>query len=354
MESKLSGFKHEREYLVNRRMMQLMRDTMPESPDTLETLLINENSLNRKYQLVNFYLTNGNTQNAQTVFSSIPQSFELSNKEQNEYDKLSQLFNIQTNLKDANKTWFEMSEDQKAVITTLAEDSTTRAGMQSRAVLSLVDGTDYGYPIPVIEEGGNKSMNPVPIVYKETFEVYPQTASDYFITEYALGEKENLKDVKIAVFDNAGKEIIDFEIITSANQFLTECENWKEGTYWCRKFTNNKVTAEEKVIISRGTSQTEDDSKASGISITENGKTLEIYPNPAKDYFFVSYNLADVKGKEIKMQITDVKGSIVKETILAKSTKQSKISTSNWRKGIYTVSIISGSEVFETIKVVIE
>ena len=354
LESKLSGFKHEREYLVNRRMIHLMRDTMPESSDTLETLLISENSLNRKYQLVNFYLTKGNTQNAQTVFSTIPQNFELSSKEQNEYDKLSQLFNIQTNLKDANKTWFEMSEVQKAIVTTLAEDSTTRAGMQSRAVLSLVDGIDYGYPMPEIEEGGNKSMNPDPIVYKEIFEVYPQTANDYFITEYALGEKENLKDVKIAVFDNAGKEVINFKIITSANQFLTECEDWKEGTYWCRKFMNNKVTAEEKVVISRSGTVSGNNDKALALYNLEKEKTLEIYPNPAKEYFFISYNLKEIKEKEITLQITDVKGRIIKETTLEKFANQSKISTSSWRKGIYTVSIISGSEMIETVKVVVE
>ena len=227
--------------------------------------------------------------------------------------------------------------------------------MRSRAVLSLVDNIDYGYPIPDIEEGGDKGTNPDPIVYPETFAVYPNPADDYFIIEYALAEKENAKDISIALFDDAGTKIMNFDVETQANQFLIECEDWEEGVYWCRKFNKDKVAAEERIIIDRGGAASEfNNDKTSIYEVLNNTGSLKIYPNPAKDYFIVSYDLKDAESENILIQITDNRGRIIKEIKPDKNSNKQTISSSRWAKGVYTISLKVNKNVIGTYKLIIK
>ncbi len=357
LEIKKSEFISKREKLINIRISKLLRDTLnpANAADTIENILVSENNLDKKYQLVNFYVSQNRIQDAQNVLSDIPQNFELSNSEQTDYEKNTQFYTIKFDLKNANKSWFEMTEEQQSVIETLAEDSLSSAGSKARAVMSLINGVDYGYPVPVFDENGNKNSNQTHEKLPETFNVFPEYAKDYFITEYVLNEKENVKDVKIAVFDNFGKEIKNFDVKTPANQFLTECENWKTGTYKVRKFVNGKITEEKKVIIGQANSQTANSEiKTSDINTTEFGENLKIYPNPAKDYFFVKYNIKNKQAGNTKLQISDGKGVVIKNIKIDNVFGQIKVSTSLLKKGIYSVSLICDKKIAETVKIVIE
>jgi len=354
LESKLSAFKNKRENLINRKITRLLLDTTEQSLDTIENLLTSENSLHRVYQLVNFYISQNRIQDAQILFADIPQNFDLLNTQQAEYEKNAQFYTIKFALENSEKSWFEMSNEQKLLIHTLADDSTTNAGMQARAVLSLIENKDYGYPIPDIEEGGNKNANPDSENLPETFSVYPETAKDYFIIEYVLAEKENPKDVRIAIFDDAGKDVRNFILKTPANQFLIECENWKAGTYRCRKINKGKIAASEKVIIAGEYSENKNNKKTSGINNSEKGKTFDVYPNPAKEYVFVTYNIDKVNPGKTVLQITDSKGSTVKIIKLNQSENRIKISTSDFKKGVYTICLKTGGKIINTKKIVVK
>ncbi len=359
LEIEIANLKRKRARILNEKIRYFINDTLQSSKDSLLQLLTNEHTVTGKYRLMSYYLSENDNVNAQNVFTSIQNDFDLTAKQQEEYDKMTILTNIQFNLIENNKSYFEVDNIQKQALYTLAEDNLSRAGAYARTIISLIDGTDYDYPIPEPEEGGDKGGNPDPIFYPETFAVYPNPANDYFIIEYALSEKESVKDISIALFDNAGTELMNFDVKTQANQFLAECEHLKAGIYWCRKFNKGKITEEEKVIIDRGgtalvSNRYSGSDKSSAYEIVNNNNNFKIYPNPAKDYFFITYNLKEIQTEDIIIQITDSKGVIVKEIKLDKNSNQSKISTSTWSKGVYNVSIITNDKVIETMKIVIK
>ncbi|RLD51337.1 MAG: hypothetical protein DRI94_06350 [Bacteroidetes bacterium] len=247
LESKLSAFKNKRENLINRKITRLLLDTTEQSLDTIENLLSSENSLHRVYQLVNFYISQNRIQNAQTLFADIPQNFDLSNTQQTEYEKNAQFYTVKFALKNAEKSWFEMSNEQKLLIHTLADDSTTNAGMQARAVLSLIENKDYGYPIPDIEEGGNKNANPDPENLPETFSVYPETAKDYFFVNCNLKELK-MKYAKIQILDAKGSVIQEIKLNKAENHIKISTASLKSGMYSvCLKSNGNVI--ETKTIV---------------------------------------------------------------------------------------------------------
>ena len=137
----------------------------------------------------------------------------------------------------------------------------------------------------------NKSKKPQTQVLTETFKVFPAQANDYFIIEYVLAENELANDVKILLFDTEGKEIMNFEVLQRANQLLAECAHLSEGIYWVRKYLRNKLTAQERIIIVRGDSKTQNAKK----DFLMSGKVFEVFPNPANTHFTARYNISETE-----------------------------------------------------------
>ncbi len=358
LESNLSSFRHERSNLTDRRIKQLLFEGTTESLDTLKTLLVSENDLNRKYQLVNLYLTRHQITEAQNVFTSITSDFDLTVSEQNEYNLLNDFYGIAFYLAQNGHNWFDMSVTQKQMIENLSQDSTTQAGSYARSVLTLVDNMDYGYPLPDFEIPNNRGAHAAQgTTYPESFSVFPNPAKDYFILEYALSEKESIKEVFIAIFNDAGAEVKRFTLHKPANRFLIECENWEPGTYRCRKFVKGKIAAEEKVVVGNDIAIIGNEEKNNGnilgLNAIESEKYFDIYPNPAKDYFFIKIHAKSIPDNAF-IGISDAKATVVKKIALSNAKELIKISSSAWEKGVYTVSIIKNNKILETHKIVIE
>jgi hypothetical protein len=181
------------------------------------------------------------------------------------------------------------------------------------------------------------------------FKAYPEVATDYFIIEYVLGANENPEEVTIAVFDDKGNQLKSFEVINHENQFLIECENWKEGVYWCRKSINKKVTEQRKVIINKN-GVVIDSIKASSI---KGANSLVLFPNPSSGYLFVSFNLSsDMMTQSHFITITDTKGALIAKYKLKNDLTQ--IATDKWQQGVYIVSIIANNKIVDTAKIVVE
>ncbi len=342
LEGKISSLIHKRENLINNLIDSLMNDASGVSMVLLEDLLVDEaqKRIQRSYQLIDFYLSNADFQQAQSVLNEMPNNFGFSVAEQNEYNKFSQLFDIKLALNNANKNWSELSEEQESTIYTLALDSTSIAGMQSRAVLSLINDVDYGFPIPAIEDLENRST--ATELVSETFMIYPQLPNNYFIVDYALADHEWADEVDIVIFDNNGTEVKKLDVLTRANQFLIECKDWEEGTYWAKKITAGYIGSEEKIIINRGSLSETD---LNEIQITDN---LVIYPIPAKEYFFVrcsNYN------KNLRLQISSSSGAMIKS--LRIESEITKIETESWSNGIYYVSLMENNKVVNTVKIIV-
>ena len=65
---------------------------------------------------------------------------------------------------------------------------------------------------------------------------------------------------------------------------------------------------------------------------------MKVYPNPAKDYFIVEYNIID-KFDHATIEITDMLGHKIQEIVLNSSKGQKIINTTTFTKGIYNCCV---------------
>ena len=65
---------------------------------------------------------------------------------------------------------------------------------------------------------------------------------------------------------------------------------------------------------------------------------IKVYPNPAKDYFIVEYNIID-KFDHATIEITDMLGHKIQEIVLNSSKGQKIINTTTFTKGIYNCCV---------------
>ena len=133
---------------------------------------------------------------------------------------------------------------------------------------------------------------------------------------------------------------MSFPVIQQANQFLAECENLEQGVYWCRKFVSGSLQTQERVVIIN------ENGKLTNSEIIgfENG--IKVFPNPAKNYFILSYNLSDT---EKVLNITDITGKIIFTKQIENNFGELFIKTNDFKKGIYFIQIGENSK-----KIIIE
>jgi len=343
LENELSKIIHTREDKINTHITNMLKDSLTNNATAIENLLLNENKLNRRYQLVAHYLTQNDVVSAQTIMNNIPTSFELTENLQSDFNNRLQFFNLNVGLRNADLTWYDLSEEQRTIIDNLATDSESVAGLQARAVLAMIENQDFGVPEITFEDESPKSYQVATEEYAERLNVNPPIANDYFIIDYALDSKESYKDVTFVVYDNQGHNLVTKQPTTKANQYLNVCENWQEGVYYCRKLVNGMLAKEVQFVIDR--------TKSNDFDIINND-ALTIYPNPANDYFVVE--IGDNYVKNATLQIVDIKGSLVQSTTLGGSGNQLVVNTTTWQRGVYIVSLSSDTKLIETFKIVIE
>jgi hypothetical protein len=100
-------------------------------------------------------------------------------------------------------------------------------------------------------------------------------------------------------------------------------------------------------------------------SVLPNGKTnilnannefaatlFNVYPNPVGNVLFVEYSLADNAGN-IVVDITDISGKKVKQISITNNKGKINISTSNWKPGIYYVSLSINGTITKSIKITV-
>ena len=83
---------------------------------------------------------------------------------------------------------------------------------------------------------------------------------------------------------------------------------------------------------------------------------LEVYPNPALNYFIVEYNLNEKVGNNVDdaiLEITTIQGKVVKVIALAKKNDQIVVSFANYKPGMYVASLKYDGKLIESKKVTI-
>ncbi len=83
--------------------------------------------------------------------------------------------------------------------------------------------------------------------------------------------------------------------------------------------------------------------------VTEKQSYLKVYPNPAKEYFALDYNIQDTYN-ELRIDIVDAIGKLVFSKKLIKQKTQELIDVQIYKPGLYFVNLVGDGRIIETQK----
>lgn len=77
--------------------------------------------------------------------------------------------------------------------------------------------------------------------------------------------------------------------------------------------------------------------------------TLEVYPNPAKDYVMIKYAVDEQSSRRM-LEIRNLKGELVRELSMTQAENTATVITRGWNAGTYIVSLVAGGKTTESTK----
>jgi len=343
----LGMFMSHKNRMLNQIAFDLRTDTLnTNAADSLIQLLSNDNTLYSDYMLISYYLYLLEVDNAQNLLNDIPNKYDLTSFEQREHQKMVDLTNIQANLITQNKFYRDLSEDQRAILYTLSEDTILRSGAFARNIISFTDSVKltYGVVIPIIDTTNVKATQPLP---KLEFTVSPNPAEDYFVVDYQLPTI----DVQNSLFVmyGADNQIVHKQAIDMYwYQLLVETDNVVPGFYVCKLYQNGVELSAQPIIIKQDEMSALQLSQAQQAQQNFNNsiKTLKIYPNPAADFITVEYYVT----ADATIRISDNSGKILETTYVLKGNSSVNISVIGFSSGLYNVDLIINGKTTDSIQ----
>lgn len=337
--SNLGALKAEKQNAIKQMSRNIALDTLNISNDSLIYLLQIAEDLESDYQLIDLYLKNQNTQQAAELFGQLPDKYELTYLEQSEYEKMSEIINLQINLINEARTINDLSESEKQTLYQLSEDDFTKAGGIARNILSIADSLEIDYlvfypeivPMPEYSTGSG--------IFEITFDVSPNPANDYFVADYNLGTK-NFFNSEFRMYDFNNQLVLSQNLEYPEYQILIETENIEAGIYLCKLYKDNEEISSKSILIKS--------ENLSNLTDFQNLSGLQIYPNPAKDFVTLCTN-------EIQNSTIEIYNSIGQKVYQTEvKSSQTEISTNDFVSGVYIIQLKNGYEIINTVKLIIE
>jgi hypothetical protein len=252
IDGNLSKKKNKRERTLNSIINYYQNDTLSTANENLISVLNMDNSLHNRYKLISLHTGKKQTVQANELYNSLSSDFELNDIEFQNYTQYGRLIDIQTNLIEESKSYYEMTQVEKDELYILAEDFQSLAGEYSRNILRLVDNAEFTY---LDGEGGfkNSTVYQAPsenFAQKTQFTIHPNPAKEYIIVSFKIDLVENING-QLIISDNLGRSIYSEAINTPENQILIKTGEFIEGTYYCRLIINGASLYNKKIIVKK-------------------------------------------------------------------------------------------------------
>jgi hypothetical protein len=252
LEIKKALYLGNRDYALNLLLSAYKSDTsITKRIDSVEYVLKDQDYALAKYKLAFEYLDRDELQMAQDTIESLPSRFIMTDDELTEHYLYEDYMDILVNLKQNNKTIFELSENQKASLHSLRCSSFGPVAGWSTALLKnvgdLVYNESYILPTEGNKQGIVRRQRSFDNIDQNILKVYPNPARDYIIIEYQF--TEDVVDVKINVTNSNGTILqtivpennIDFAVINTSHL--------KNGSYFCTVNINGKQHGVAKFVV---------------------------------------------------------------------------------------------------------
>jgi hypothetical protein len=224
--------------------------------DSLVVLLNGHPALSSKYLLVAEYLDAGDLNRLSQALAAIPQQFELSAEEQNQFQDYLNYFQLRVNLSNQNRTIFELDNDQRQQLVMLANQASEPVQTYARNILLANKLITYNEPIVIPDtlqpQSVRRHFEPQSGGQTETLNIFPNPSNQYVVVEYDAGSALNPNEVHaLTVMTADGKTVLKMNLKKAQDQTLIDCREYRSGAYLCRILKGNKVVGTGKFTIVR-------------------------------------------------------------------------------------------------------
>ena len=255
-ESEIAWYAQERELAFNK----LMKIYLEESPlasaeDSLTSLILNYGNLNSHYFLAIRYLEKGDTSNAFSLLSDVPNKFAMDSEQQSEHQDYLTVLTLINNTLQQGMPLESLDSTSRQVLYQIA-DNDSRPAIMAQNILQYIDTVSYPevYILPtsglVLRKYDAERLDIIPALDNgNVFRVYPNPSHDYFIIEYYF--EIIPEQARYSITDPLGRIIEDGILESQQNQLIKRTSTYKSGLYTISLIINGKFEKALKFNVVR-------------------------------------------------------------------------------------------------------
>ncbi|RLD87188.1 MAG: hypothetical protein DRJ09_10715 [Bacteroidetes bacterium] len=253
LESKLAFYRVEKARNTTELIRLFQQDeTINAKPDSIENTLDHINSPGSRYLQAFCRYNKGDSTGVLNILNDITSDFDLTSYEQNYQNYFEDYFDILLSLQAQNKTIYETDNTQKAVLHSIADNTSGLLQVFARNLLIKTDGIIYHEPYILLDTTTNKSAE---IKTKEHltiwnnddyFTLYPNPATSYLTIEYKLNY--GISNPVIEIISLSGKHLNTFRLQKNQGVRIIDLRQYNTGTYLVRLTNNGQVLQTGKFV----------------------------------------------------------------------------------------------------------
>ena len=222
--------------------------------DSILLYLMEAKNIESHYQLAGIYLQENNITAMNSTLNAIANNFTLDNYRQTELQDLTSYYSLLANLKNENRSLFQLSEAEKQQLLDWHHDNTNIAATYARNILIHIGEIEYEAHI-ILPDMGNKSAllkKPyeieLPNNENSILNIYPNPSKDYFICEYDIKSKFNNACILI-VEAASGKSIKKVQLEYKTDSKTIDLIDINSGSYIISLQIDGNVLDQKKMEI---------------------------------------------------------------------------------------------------------
>lgn len=232
--------------------------TAPVDLKKVREWLYNKNDLESSYQIVESWLQEKNTQEAQKALNDIGNRFKLTDQQQKIHEDYRKITDLKVKSMEQGRSIADFNEAEVLALVELADRKLGRAAEQAKGILNFFYGYQYvtqQLPFPA-EKVESKIQNAAPLTEKTTLQapsavqVVPNPATHEVTFKYKL-EGQEIRQGTLQVVDFTGKGLQRFDLNDNIGEIRWTVNHLPPGLYFYSLKNGGRIIAFGKLVVNK-------------------------------------------------------------------------------------------------------
>ncbi|WP_373552771.1 hypothetical protein [Haliscomenobacter sp.] len=232
--------------------------TAPVDLKKVREWLYNKNDLESSYQIVESWLQEKNTQEAQKALNDIGNRFKFTDQQQKIHEDYRKITDLKVKAMEQGRSIADFNETEVLALVELADRNLGRAAEQAKGILNFFYGYQYvtqQLPFPA-EKVDSKIQNVVPIAEKavlqtpSSVQVVPNPATHEVTFKYNL-EGQEIRQGTLQVVDFTGKALQRFDLNDNIGEIRWTVNHLPPRLYFYSLKNGGRIIAFGKLVVNK-------------------------------------------------------------------------------------------------------